>query len=151
MYTTNQLVQEIRIIIDSRISRRQTINPDWVTQEIMNQHQDFVGNDADFYQCVGRESIRDQVRKQINRFRVTPEKAKNIDRQLVLPGYQYLQQAYLIETGGEQIAIPLERLDCFQRKSKITELRAMGDGCYQHADELERYNAEHPYQGPKAA
>lgn len=144
MYTINDLVLEIRALIDARIARREPVNPDWVTQEILNQHAQMDGPDSAFYRCVSRETVRTHVRQQINRFRVTPEKAQTIDRQLVLPGYQYLQQAYLIGADGEQIAMPLEQMSAAQRQAKIIELRAMGDGCHQHADELERYTAEHP-------
>lgn len=144
MYSISQLNQEIREAVDVRIQRKETIQPDWITQEIISKHSMIDGDDADFYMCVGRETVREQVRKQINRFKLTPEKASAAARQAVLPGYEYLQEFYLIESCGEQIAIPLERMTAYQRKSKIGELRTMGDGCHQHADELERYDAEHP-------
>lgn len=144
MYSINQLVKEIRSVIDCRMSRKEPIHPDWVTQEIISSHQGVDGEDSDFYLCVGRETIRSQVRKQINRFALSPEKAIETDRQLVLPGYERLQAFYLVDIGGEQVAVPIERMTRPQRKAKATELRAMGDGCYQHADEMERYDAEHP-------
>ena len=144
MYSVSQLTQEIRSVIDQRIEKKQPIHPDWVTQEIINRHSEIMGDDTNFYLCVGREAIRDQVRKQINRFRLTPEKALNLDQQLVLPGYERLQRFYLIESDSTQIAIPLEKMTNAQRKAKVIELRAMGDGCHQHADELERYDNEHP-------
>ncbi len=144
MYSISQLNQEIREAVDGRIQRKETIQPDWITQEIISRHQLIDGDDADFYVCVGRETIREQVRKQINRFKLTPEKASAASRQTVLPGYEYLQEFYLIESFGEQVAVPLERMSASQRKIKIVELRTMGDGCHQHADELERYDTEHP-------
>jgi hypothetical protein len=144
MYSLSQLTQEIRALIDARIQSKHAIHPDWITQEILNNHADVDGEDSDFYLCVGKESVRAQVRQQINRFKLTPDKALNVDRQLVLPGYERLQSFYLIGADGEQIAMPLERMSAAQRQAKILELRAMGDGCHQHADELERYAAEHP-------
>lgn len=144
MYSISQLNQEIRTLVDARIQAKCAIHPDWITQEILNNHPDVDGDDSDFYLCVGKESVRSQVRQQINRFKLAPDKALHVDRQLVLPGYERLQVFYLIESEGEQVAIPLVRLSGSQRKAKIAELRAMGDGCYQHADELERYDAEHP-------
>lgn len=144
MYSISQLNNEIRAVVDARIQCKEVIQPDWITQEIINHHPAIDGDDSDFYFCVGRETIRDQVRKQINRFKLTPEKASLASRQQVLPGYEYLQEFYLLESGGEQIAIPLVRMSTRQRKSKIKELRAMGDGCHLHADELERYDEEHP-------
>lgn len=144
MYSLAQLTQEIREIVDSKIKRREIINPDWVTQEIIGGHQEIEGSDSDFYLCVGRETIRAQVRGQINRFRLSPEKAIQVDRQLVLPGYERLQAFYLVGDGQAQIAIPLEKMTSPQRKAKASELRAMGAGCNQHADEIDRYDEEHP-------
>lgn len=144
MYSLSQLTQEIRAVVDGRIRQKQIIHPDWVTQEILNRHREIDGGDTDFYLCVGRETVRSQVRAQISRFKLAPEKALNIDRQLVLPGYEHLQLFYLIETNGVQMAVPLEQMTRSQRKAKAAELRAMGDGCHQHADELDRYDEEHP-------
>lgn len=144
MYSLSQLNQEIRVLVDARVQAHAAIHPDWITQEILNGHPDIDGVDSDFYLCVGRESVRAQVRQQINRFKLTPDKALYIDRQLVLPGYERLQVFYLIDADGEQVAIPIEQMSAGQRLAKIAELRAMGDGCHQHAAELERYAAEHP-------
>lgn len=144
MYSITQLTQEIRAIVHTRIQRKERIQPNWITQDIINTHPLIEGEDSDFYLCLGRETIREQVRKQISRFKLTPDKAVNINQQLVLPGYERLQVFYLIESDGEQIAIPLEQMSDAQRQAKIDELRAMGSGCYQHARELERYRDEHP-------
>lgn len=144
MYKISHLTKEIRAIIDSRIQRNDPVKPDWVTKEILDAHQEISGDDSDFYFCLAREAIRDQVRKQINRFRLTPEQALVVDKQIVLPGFERLQRAYLIEINGDQIAIPIEKMTDAQLQTKITELEAMGDGCYQHATELKRYRDEHP-------
>lgn len=151
MYSITLLAQEIRAIVHDRIQRKEPIQPNWITQEIINTHSLIEGEDSDFYLCVGRETIREQVRKQISRFKLSPDKALNVDQQLVLPGYERLQVFYLVESDGEQIAIPLERMSESQRQAKIDELRAMGAGCYQHARELERYDREHPAIGQEAA
>lgn len=151
MYKIGQLAKEIRAIVDGRIKRNMPVQPDWVVKEILDSHQEITGNDSDFYFCVAREAIRDQVRKQINRFRLSQEQAVAIDKQIVLPGFERLQRAYLIEIRGKQIAVPLEKMTSLQRQAKIAELQAMGDGCFQHAEELERYDSEHPAPPCQAA
>ncbi len=144
MYSISQLTHEIRATVDERIERKEPIQPNWIAQQILGNHSLIEGHDTDFYQCVAYETVREQVRKQISRFKLAPEQAAHVNRQLVLPGYERLQAFYLIESDGEQIAIPLVRMTSAQRKAKTDELRTMGDGCHQHADELERYDQEHP-------
>lgn len=144
MYKLSDLVNEIRSITDRSIRNGETLHPDWVTQEIMANHCGVDGDDADFHLCVSRETVRDQVRRQINRYKNTPESAANPDKQLVLEGFSYVQRAYLVDVKGTQVAIPIERMTSAMRKAKIDELRAMGRGCMRHADELERYDAAYP-------
>lgn len=144
MYSMSKLVQEIREITDSMMRDGISVNPDWATKQIIDQHNKISGDDADFYLCTSRETVRDQVRKQLNRFKLSLDKALITDPQIVLPGFERLQRAYLIDIGDQQIAVPIEKMSYQQRQNKVAELRAMGAGCYQHANELERYNAEHP-------
>lgn len=144
MYTIGNLVKEIASITDHLVKQGIALHPDWVTQKIQANHQNIEGEDSDFYTCVSKETIRDQVRKRINKFKISPERNSEVDKQLVIPGFERLQLAYVIEINGEQIAIPLPVMTSAQRKAKAAELRAMGAGCYQHADELDRYDDEHP-------
>lgn len=61
------------------------------------------------------------------------------DAQLVLEGFERLQKEYLIEEDGAQVSVPIEEMSDAQLMEKHAELRAMGDGCYLHADEILRY------------
>lgn len=144
MYSMSELVKEIRDMTDSSVHRGVSVNPDWVTKQIIDQHSEITGDDSDFYLCTSKETVRDQVRKQLNRFKLSPDKALMADPQIVLPGFERLQRAYLIDIGEQQIAVPIEKMTFQQRQRKVAELRAMGAGCYLHANELERYNDEHP-------
>lgn len=144
MYSKNDLVNEIRAFTDGLLKKGVSLHPNWITSEILKKHDDITGEDADFYLLASRESIRDEVRKQINRFKLSPEKAIDIDRQLVLEGCERLQVAYVIEVNGEAVAVPLKKMTSAQRQAKAAELRTMGAGCLQHADELERYDELHP-------
>lgn len=144
MYSISQLVKEIAEITDHLVKQGIALHPDWVTQKIQSNHQNIEGDDSDFYTCVSKETIRDQVRKRINKFKIKPEQNSDVDRQLVMPGFERLQLAYVIEMDGTQIAVPLRIMSSAQRRAKSAELRAMGAGCYQHADEIDRYDEEHP-------
>ncbi|MBK7542485.1 MAG: hypothetical protein IPI57_12035 [Candidatus Competibacteraceae bacterium] len=144
MYSMSQLVKEIASYTDDLVRLGATLHPDFVTQKILADHQAIEGDDSDFYTCVSKETIRDQVVKRIRKFKVKPESQISPDNQIVMPGFERVQVAYVIDADGEQIAVPLVKMTSAQRRAKVTELRAMGAGCYQHADELERYESLYP-------
>jgi len=141
MYSTADLTAEIELVIEQlEANHARKLHPDWITQAVMYRHTGIDGEDADFYQCVGRAHVREAVRQRLNRFRAKAE--VEADKQLVLEGFERLQKRYLITEDGEQVAIRVQDMTSAQRKLKANELRTMGAGCYQHADELERYDAQ---------
>lgn len=141
MYTLSELTREIEKTIEYfETQNERRLHPDWITQSVIDSHPDIEGDDSDFYRCVSRAGIRDQVRQRLNRYKAKPE--VEVDPQLVLEGFERLQKRYLITEDGEQVAIRIQDLSSIQRRAKASELRAMGAGCYQHADELDRYDAQ---------
>lgn len=141
MYSLKDLTTEIEQVIedfDARNERR--LHPDWITTAVMDLHQDVSGDDADFYRIVSRAQVREAVRQRLNAYKAKPEIEP--DRQSVLPGFERLQRRYLVNEDGEQVAVKVEMMSSAQRKAKAMELRAMGAGCFQHADELERFDRE---------
>lgn len=144
MYSISKLVKEIAGYTDSLVKQGISLQPDFVTQKILSDHPNIISDDSDFYTCVAKETIRDQVVKRIRKFKVKPEDQIIPDSQIVMPGFERVQIAYVIEVNREQIAVPLIKMTASQRRAKVAELRAMGSGCYQHADELERYDELYP-------
>lgn len=150
MYSMSDLVKEIADLTDAKVKQGIICHPKWITQQILENHEDIEGEDTDFYTCVSKSTIYDQVKRRINRFGLTPEKSLQSNSQIVLPGFDRLQMAYVVELDGEPAAIPLKKMYSSQRKAKIAELMAMGNGCFQHADELRRYDEEHPNPDPSS-
>ena len=137
MYSMRDLTTEIEQVLEE-MKGNSVWNPQWVTQAIINKHDDIDGSDKDFYTIIGRAQVYEQVRKRIGRYKLKPELKP--DRQLVLRGFERLQERYVFEVDGESVAIRVQDMTSEQRRAKAAELRAMGAGCYQHADELDRYD-----------
>lgn len=141
MYSQTDLSREIDdVILDLESSGAPRLHPDWITQTVLDRHADIEGEDADFYLCVGRETVRAAVRKRLNRYKAEP--SVKADEQIVLEGFERLQKHYLIDEDGTQVAVNINVMSDAQLASKALELRAMGEGCFQHADEIERYRAQ---------
>ena len=140
MYSLTDLQHEIEKTIERMEAQNEArLHPDWITQAVMNQHPDVDGGDADFYECCSRAEVRNQVRKRLNRYKASAD--LEIDTQITLEGFERLQKRYLVTEKGEQVAVRIESMATKQLQEKADELRAMGAGCYQHADEIDRYLA----------
>lgn len=137
MYLLSELTREIDEVLLGLNSQKK--HPDWITQMVMARHPHIAGVDSEFYACTGRAHVRDCVRQRLNRYKLKAEATP--DTQIVLDGFERLQRDYLIDEDGTQVAVPVHEMTDAQLEAKATELRAMGAGCYQHADEIERYRS----------
>lgn len=138
MYSMSDLRVEIQKMIDDADARGvPQLNPRWMTAAIIASHPKIEGGDADFYTTMAHEAVASAVRDVMNGYKLKPSLAT--DEQIRLPGFERLQKRYIVSVAGEQIAVRVQDLTSAQRAQKIVELRKMGDGCHQHADELERF------------
>lgn len=133
------LVAEVQRLVERRIDEGLPTEKAWLTHAILSKHTRVKGKDADWYRLCGYEHVGDTVRAVVRRYTPSEEPP---DRQIVLPGFERLQSAYLIERDGKQMVVPIAQLTTAEASAKVVELRAMASGCDQHADELERYLAE---------
>jgi hypothetical protein len=61
MYSMNDLISEIAAKVNNlRSLGAPILNPDWIVQDILNDHPEDVGGDA-FYACVVRATIRKEA------------------------------------------------------------------------------------------
>lgn len=143
MYSRRELSIEIRALIEALDKANvSVINPDWLTNEIMSRHQAISGDDAEFYTCLARQEVRNEVRRQFGKRYKDDGQNLEADSQLIMPGFEHLQKRYLIKQNGEMVAIRLPDMTYVQVMSKVREYRRLGDGNHKHGDELERYAAE---------
>ena len=125
------------VIAKLRENRVACISTAVVANTILDAHPDIAGSDCDFYRALTFEKLKDEARKLINKMKLKPELEP--DRQLVLPGFNRLQQYYSVEADGDPVALRVDLIPDDQLLQKADELQAMGDGCHEHADELRGY------------
>lgn len=135
--TPREVSAEIERQISISMDAGAVLDPAWITQAIMADHNDLSGEDAAFAICCTREYVRNEVRRRFNRFKLTPE--THSDPQLVLPGFEKLQRYYAIEREGAASIVPIEMMTSAELMAKRAELEAMGRGCIDHANELGQY------------
>ena len=134
-----QMRQEVRAIIITAVESGRVVDPAWVCQYLVAQHADIAGPDVEWYRIHAYENLRQIIGRVVREFHLNPEDHLEPDPQMILPGFEHVQKAYAIQRDGRNMIIPIEQLSDEEILAKCDELRRMAKGCYQHADELERY------------
>jgi hypothetical protein len=133
------LLDEVQAIVDAGIAANRTVPATWLTNEVIESHPDIKGRDVDWYRLCAYEHVRDTVRKVLRQYKGLPDETP---RQIILPGCERLQRAYLVEREGEQTVVPIDQLTEGEITTKIREYERMAAGCIEHAEELRRYQQQ---------
>lgn len=134
--TQTDLQTEVDELIQVGIDHGQVMSANSIVQEVVERLSD----DPDFQILCTWAHVRDTVRACLRAYKDDPVQS---DEQLRLPGYEFLQKAYLIDRDGEQKVVPLTKCTDEELQVKIIQYRRMSEGCIKHANELERYRMQH--------
>ena len=137
----SRLTSEVSAIVEDAIEAGRVAPASWLTQEVVSSWDSLAesqGHGGHYILCA-YEHVRAVVRKVVQRYKTTEDET---DLQLLLPGNERLQKAYLINRDSEQSVVPIDQMSASEIDAKATELRAMAAGCLKHAEELERYRDE---------
>ena len=135
-------IKELKNEIDEKLRiglKTGDVDPEWLAAAVMADHPAPDVEDADFWVLCADKTVRDEVRRIVARFDLKP--TVHADRQIVLPGFERLQQVYIVSRDNRQIIAPIENCTKADLMEKAGELHAMGAGCFQHEDEIMRYVA----------
>lgn len=116
---------------------RPDISKSDLVRSVVDEHLDLAGQDSEFARRCVEWTIEQHVRKFFNLF-----KAKPVDTERPLPGmegFKRLQKAYLLPREGEQKIVLLHAMTEEEMTEQSKMYRTMGAGCYEHADELDRF------------
>jgi hypothetical protein len=140
MYSTRELSEEIRQIIEEGLDSGRVQPASWIVDAVLKLHPfppDWIGDDREFAEQCCQAHIRVEVRKKLREYKAAEEKDDPV--QARLPGFDYVQRAYLVERGGEAVIVPIGQMTLDELQEKIAELEGMAQGCVAHAEELRRY------------
>jgi hypothetical protein len=132
---------EVRAVIEEVLREGKPAEASWLTHNIVERHRSILGDDTDWYRACAYGHVRALVRLELGRYKASDDTER--DEQLVLPGFTYVQRAYLVRRDDEQMLVRIEQCTLDELWAKIADLRAMAAGCIDHARELERYIREY--------
>ena len=143
------LRDEIAAEIEFLRERRRPILPDWITQNVCSRHQAALESaeseeDAAFWRFTGYAFTRDLVRRVINET-MGPNSGGDA-KQRVLPGFEHLQEYYLVKREGDQVGVPIEEMTDAEIDAKMEEHDKMGSAHFAHRDELATYKEQRRVQ-----
>ena len=132
MISQKELEAEIVAVIDHQIDTHGKAIADWVMREVIGSKVEAQGDDSDWYKLCAFGHVRSTVRKVIQKYHPS-------GNQLTFKGFEYLQRVYSIDRNGESCAIRTELMTEIEMRAKAEQQRKMGEGCFKHAEEIDRF------------
>jgi hypothetical protein len=133
--------REIAEAVDRWASEGKRLTPQFITHEIIQLHEDGLARQnehVDFlrhYTFKGlRQCVGQYISKKFGESRVDRESMAT-----KLPGFEYIQTHYIVGSGDEEEAVPVEAMTDEDIEARVNLLRKRGKACFAHADELERF------------
>src|SRR5262245_45900482 len=99
---SHEIYQEVKKEVDECRRLRRLLDPTVLTITILGRHKDIEGIDADWHKCNSYDNVRSLVRNCI-RAGGSEDKVYERNRTPFLPGYEYLQDMYLITRQKVQV------------------------------------------------
>ena len=133
--------------IDKELDRLEGLKQDWrigfVTQAVCTKHAEGLkdGDHKDFWLHCGYDKTRAAVTKRINK-RAGDKPEEQAAAQPRLPGYDHVHTYYVVRRNGDDVGVHIDLLTDEEIDLKTNRIREMGQTCFEHADELQRYKRE---------
>ena len=129
MYTTKDLENEIDKLILDRMERREPIDPEWVTMEVMRSHlkRKHVKRDTNFQTCCSWYFTREKAGVRIARATKKPPRSDEAQFTFAGVGFVHIQPYYVVSRDEVDVGIPV--LDKSNAPGlSYDEMTALGQG-----------------------
>jgi hypothetical protein len=138
---------ELNTEIDKELDRlaglKQAWRAEFVAHAICGSHKDGLaeGEHRVFWLHCGYDKTRAAVTKRINR-RAGLRTDDSEEAQPRLPGYDHMHQYYIVRRNGDDLGIHVDDMTDDEIDQKIKSIRKMGQSCFDHAREFQRFKRE---------
>ncbi len=139
-YTDKEIRTKINTKLGALEDQGMPWHATWIAHAICHDHESGLAKHrhSDFWKWGGYKATREMTRRCISD-RTTPDKGSEQKPQLELPGFDHLQQYYMVERNGDELGVPIFQMTDEEVEAKAAQLRTMGEACFAHSDELLRF------------
>jgi hypothetical protein len=137
--TTNELDTIARQLISDKIAAGEIVQMHWAVQELISQQGEIAGDGVPFFTLCAREHVYRVVKKAVDKY---DQPQAEDHEQLILDGYECLQEAYTVEREKERQLVPVQFISNAELLARASEFRKQSRGLLNHAKEIERYVAQ---------
>lgn len=136
--------QQIKTDILNEISRLKemdtVIEPRWVANAVTKKYFSCLPHteDAEVVKFMAFTECRRKVAQLISK---SLDASKGDKRELILPGFEYLQTHYEVKRNNEWVGVPINLMTKEEVLQKAEFYKKMGEAVFKHAQELEAYAA----------
>lgn len=128
--------QFIAGLVMQKVDAGQRVKMEWTAAEVLNEFDNIQGADVDFYLITARHYISDQVKRCVDKFKVT---VADVSGQIVMDGFEHLQKAYPMDRGDGRELIPISQLTDDELEARAQEYEKMAEALMAHAFEIRQY------------
>lgn len=139
---SESVTAEIRKFISDKIAAGETVVVEWLTQEVVSAKAAIEGDDLPFYRVCAYAHVKDIVKRCVGKYDARPE----TNRQIVLPGFDHLQEAYTVRRNDEIVLVPISQLSDSELLDRAAEYDDMAKGCHKHALEIRGFVRAREYE-----
>src|SRR4051812_7114598 len=104
-FSENDLVRAVKAVIGGRIDAGLPSPKNWIIHEVIRRHDNIEGDDTEFYRICAFGHVGSVVRKVLSDYKLE-EVANAGAGDDLLPGFEYVQKAYLVTRGGDSVIVP---------------------------------------------
>lgn len=148
MYDLERLAIEVRDQIERLMAQFGKAPAHWIVNAVMQSHKlsatvsaQIPEDDLDFYLCASRRDVRNEVGRITRALKLNiPDLETGKQETPLLPGFDRICQRYSVLRDGEPTIVDTYALTSKEIKSKARALMKHGDGSYEHARELLRFD-----------
>lgn len=132
---------EIAAVVSAWAAAGRELTPAFITHEIVTAHeQRGLARECDdtlFFKHYTYKAVRKDVGAYIAK--VYGGDSDVEPKTPPLPGFDHIQQYYVIKRGKEDVAVPVAQMTDDEIDARIQFLKRRAGACLAHADELHRY------------
>ena len=133
--STKDIKQKAHALISGKISRNEVVQMTWAVNELITMEGTITGDGSGFYTLCAKEHVYRVVKACVDKY----SKGHDVQEQMTMEGFEYLQKAYTAERNSERQLIPIDMLTDRELEDRELEFMKQAGGLQKHAKELNRY------------